>query len=162
MRYWLMKSEPNTYSIDQFAKDGTTLWDGIRNYQARNFMIRDMEVEDLLLFYHSNTNPPGVAGLGKVVRKASADPSALNAKSPYYDPKATKEKPIWECVKVGFLAKAATFCPLHTLREDKSLDGMLLFQKGQRLSIQPVEAKHFKKICKLGGLPLANSGQKPR
>ena len=101
-RYWLMKTEPGTYSIEDLKKDKKTIWDGVRNYQARNIMMNDMQVGDEVLFYHSNAKPPGVAGLAKITKSAAPDPTAQEKKSKYYDPKATPEKPIWFCVEVGY------------------------------------------------------------
>ena len=102
MQYWLMKSEPDVFSIDDLKKQKQTTWDGVRNYQARNFMMNDMQVGDLVLFYHSNAKPPGIAGLATVSKKAEPDPTQFDKKSEYFDPKATKEKPRWFCVKVKF------------------------------------------------------------
>jgi predicted RNA-binding protein with PUA-like domain len=143
MRYWLMKSEPEVFSIDTLAKAKTSLWDGVRNYQARNYMMNDMKVGDSVLFYHSSTEPPGVAGLARVAAPAEPDPSQFDKKSEYYDPKATKEKPIWYCVKVEFVEKFPSLVPLEKLRAAKPLKDMLLLKRGQRLSIQPVTDKEF-------------------
>src|ERR1700722_14262238 len=98
MKYWLMKTEPSVFSIDDLKAKGESAWDGVRNYQARNFMMNDMKVGDHVLFYHSSCEPPGVAGLAVVATAAAPDVTALNGKSPYYDAKATREKPIWYCV----------------------------------------------------------------
>ncbi|MCB0319268.1 MAG: EVE domain-containing protein, partial [Bdellovibrionales bacterium] len=95
MKYWLFKSEPETYSIDKLKKEKSTLWDGVRNYQARNFMINDMQLGDLVLFYHSNANPPGIIGLAEISELAQPDPSQFNKSSPYYDPKSSIDKPRW-------------------------------------------------------------------
>lgn len=149
MRYWLMKSEPDVFSIDDLKEKKATLWDGVRNYQARNFMVRDMEPGDTVLFYHSNAAPPGIAGLGKILKSAMPDPSALNKKSEYYDKTATPENPRWFCVEVGFVKKFKNLIPLDTLRETKGLEEMLVIRKGQRLSIQPVTAKEYAIIDQL-------------
>ena len=151
MKYWLMKSEPDVFSIDQFKKDKTTSWTGVRNYQARNFMMKDMAVGDLVLFYHSKATPPGVAGLGKIVKAAEPDKEQFDKKSEYFDPKATKEKPIWFCVDVGYDSHFKSFVSLQELRDNPKLADMLVLQKGSRLSIQPVEEKHFKEVVKMGG-----------
>lgn len=143
-----MKSEPDAYSIDQFKKDKVTLWEGVRNYQARNFMIKDMEVGDEVLFYHSNAKPPSVVGLAKVSKPAAADPTVFDKKSDYYEPKATPERPIWECVEVKFVEKFKVPLSLAEVREDKQLQDMLLIRKGSRLSIQPVTKKEFDHIVK--------------
>lgn len=145
-QFWLMKSEPDAYSIDQLQKDKTTLWEGVRNYQARNFMTQQMQVGDSVLFYHSNTNPPGVVGLARVSKPAIADPSAFDPKSDYYEPKAIPERPIWECVEVEFVEKFETSYSLHEIKEDPKLKDMLLIRKGQRLSIQPVSKAEFDRI----------------
>lgn len=150
--YWLMKSEPDVYSIDDLERDGKTLWEGVRNYQARNFMAEGMKVGDLVLFYHSNAEPPGVAGIGKIVAEAVADPTQFNKKSEYYDAKSKPEKPRWSCVTVGFKARLSRFVPLDELRTVKELKNMKLLMRGQRLSVQPVTSAEFSKICSLGGL----------
>lgn len=149
MQYWLMKSEPDVFSIDDLKKQKTTTWDGVRNYQARNFMMNDMQVGDLVLFYHSNAKPPGIAGLATVSKKAEPDPTQFDKKSEYYDPKATKEKPRWFCVKVKFKEKFKDLIPLEDIKSEKALKDMLVVQKGQRLSIQPVKEKDYKHILKM-------------
>jgi predicted RNA-binding protein with PUA-like domain len=150
LRYWLMKSEPEVYSIDDLKRDGKTLWEGVRNYQARNFMMKEMQVGDVVLFYHSNAEPSGIAGLGRIASQAKPDPTQFQRKSEYFDPKATEEAPRWFCVEVAFESKFKNFLELGTLREKKEIQDMLLFQKGQRLSIQPVDPKHFEMIKKWG------------
>jgi predicted RNA-binding protein with PUA-like domain len=149
-KYWLMKSEPDVYSLDHLKKDGTTWWSGVRNYQARNFMMKDMQVGDVVLFYHSNAEPPGIAGIAQVSKAAEADPTQFDKKSEYFDPKATKEKPNWFCVQVKFSSKFKNFISLDDLRATKALSEMLVLKKGQRLSIQPVTAKEFETVKKLG------------
>ncbi len=146
-----MKSEPDAYSIDDLERDGVEPWDGIRNYQARNFMRDDMSPGDLVLFYHSNADPPGVAGLCKVVETGLVDSLAFDPSSKYHDPKSDPDDPRWIMVSVGFVEKLPRFIPLSTLREDPDLEGMLVIQRGQRLSIQPVEPAHFRRVMKLGG-----------
>ncbi|WP_413288237.1 EVE domain-containing protein [Bdellovibrio sp. HCB337] len=152
MKYWLMKSEPDVYSMDHLAKDKTTWWEGVRNYQARNFMMKDMTEGDLVLFYHSNAEPPGVAGIAKVSAAAQPDKSQFDKKSEYFDEKATKEKPQWFCVQVEYVQKFKNLVSLDNLRDEKSLAEMLVLKRGQRLSVQPVDKKHFEIIKKLGGL----------
>jgi predicted RNA-binding protein with PUA-like domain len=152
MKYWLMKSEPDVYSIDTLAKDKTTWWEGVRNYQARNFMTNEMAEGDLVLFYHSNAEPPGVAGIARVSAAAQPDKAQFDKKSEYFDAKATKEKPQWFCVQVEFVGKFKHLVSLNQLREEKSLEEMLVLKKGQRLSVQPVDKKHFEILKKLGGL----------
>lgn len=138
-----MKSEPEVFSIDDLAAKKAALWDGVRNYQARNFMTQDMKVGDQVLFYHSNAEPPGVAGIAEVVGPAVPDPAQFDKKSEYFDPKASKENPRWFCVKVGFKEKFSGIVALEKLRTEKALADMLVIKKGQRLSIQPVQAKEF-------------------
>ncbi|HAG90744.1 MAG TPA: EVE domain-containing protein, partial [Bdellovibrionales bacterium] len=120
------------------------------NYQARNFMMNDMKVGDLVLFYHSNAKPPGVAGVAVISKEAVPDVTAQDEKSKYYDPKAAPEKPIWFCVEVKFKSKFKNFVSLDELRDQKALKEMLVLKRGQRLSIQPVTAKEFDTVVKLG------------
>ncbi len=148
-KYWLLKSEPSAYSIDDFKRDGTTIWEGVRNYQARNFMRDDMRTGDLFLFYHSNTDPTGVAGIGKIVEVGVPDPSALDAKSDYFDPKATSEKNSWITVRVQFMKKLPALVSLETIKEHTTLKKMLVAQKGIRLSVQPVTSEAFETILAL-------------
>lgn len=147
-----MKSEPDVFSIDQLQKDKVTWWTGVRNYQARNFMMNDMQVGDEVLFYHSSADPSGVAGVAKISKKAEPDSLQFDKKSEYYEAKATVEKPIWYCVQVSFQKKMKSFVPLENLKNESSLKDMLVLKKGQRLSIQPVTAKEFEKVLKMGGL----------
>jgi predicted RNA-binding protein with PUA-like domain len=151
-KYWLMKSEPDVFSIDQLKKDKKSLWDGVRNYQARNFMMKEMSPGDQVLFYHSNAKPPGVAGLAKISQSAVPDPTQFDPQSEYFDPKASQDKPRWYCVTVAFQKKFKNFVSLDELREKKGLEKLLVIQRGQRLSIQPVSKKEFDIICKMGGL----------
>lgn len=152
MKYWLMKSEPDVYSIDQLKKDKTTWWEGVRNYQARNFMMKDMQVGDEVLFYHSNAEPPGVAGIARISKVAAPDKLQFDKKSEYFDPKASVEKPIWYCVEVQFEEKFKHLVSLNDLRGQEKLQDMLVLQKGSRLSVQPVDKKHFDLVKKMGGL----------
>ena len=151
MRYWLMKSEPSVYGIDDLERDGSTGWEGVRNYQARNFMRDDMQVGDLALFYHSNANPPGVAGTMRVIRAAYPDETALNPESPYFDPRhAQKGHTDWVRVDLVFEQRFAHLIPLECLRADKHLQDLMVIRKGCRLSVQPVSGEHFARICALG------------
>ena len=150
-RCWLVKSEPSTYAIDDLAREGKTAWEGIRNYQARNFMRDNMRVGDAVLFYHSNADPPAVVGVAKVASTAYTDPSAFDRKSPYFDAKSKPEAPRWLLVDLAFIEKLATPIPLAQLREDPKLDGMLVTLPGQRLSVQPVTRAHFDHIIALAG-----------
>ena len=150
MKSWLMKSEPSVYSIDDLRRDTTTGWDSIRNYKARNYLRDEIQVGDRVLFYHSNAEPPGVAGVAEVVQNGHPDPVQFDAKSDYYDPKATREKPIWFQVRVKFVEKFSTFVPLQALREHAALSDMMVIKRGARLSVQPVTAREFNTIVRLG------------
>lgn len=150
MNYWLMKSEPDVFSIEDLKKDKTTLWDGVRNYQARNFMRDKMKKGDLVLFYHSNTKPPGVAGLASVSKTGIADPTAFDKKSKYFDEKSDPGNPRWICVEVKYKKKFKNYISLEEIKTTKALKDMLVIKKGQRLSIQPVEEKDFKKLVEMG------------
>ena len=136
--YWLMKSEPDAYSIDTLKKDGVTIWDGIRNYQARNFM-RKMAIGDKIFFYHSNCKPPGIVGFMEVIDLNIIDPTQFEKESKYFDPKSSHEKPRWDCVKVKYLFKAAKILSLPELKIMFNEEELLLVKKGNRLSIIPVE-----------------------
>ena len=149
-RYWLMKSEPNVYSIDDLKKEKRACWDGVRNYQARNFMRDEMKIGDLVLYYHSNAKPPGVVGIAEVCREGYPDHTALDPKDPHYDPKSSKDNPTWMMVDLKFVEKFAEMVTLDKLKATASLEGMLVTRRGQRLSVQPVESKHFKVVRKLG------------
>lgn len=148
-QFWLMKSEPGAYSIDDLERDGRTHWDGVRNYQARNFMRDRMKVGDGVLFYHSSAKPPGVAGLARVVKTAYPDDSAQDPKSRYFDPKASPEDPRWFMVDIGFVEKFAQLVPLDTLKETQGLEEMLVTRRS-RLSVQPVAPREFEIVSRLG------------
>ncbi len=152
--YWLFKSEPDVYSIDDLARDGSTYWEGVRNYQARNFMRDACKVGDLILYYHSNAKPPGVAGLARISGEAYPDPHQFEEDSKYYDPKSSPENPRWLVVDVAFEAKFERLVPLAELKAEEALDGMLVVRRGQRLSIQPVEEHHFAHVCGMAGYRL--------
>ncbi len=145
MHYWLIKTEPAAYSIDDLKRDKRVAWEGVRNYQARNFM-QQMAVGDLALFYHSSTEPIGVVGVAKVVTAAHPDLSQFNKKDSHFDPKATREKPIWSCVDVAFVKKFKTPLLLGAIKADPALRGIMVAAPGSRLSVQPVSEKHFKHI----------------
>jgi len=149
-KHWLMKSEPDVYSIDNLERDGRESWEGVRNYQARNFM-REMVEGDLVIFYHSNAKPPGAAGVGRICRKAYPDDTQFNKKSKYYDAKSKKEDPRWSLVDVEFVEKFGEPISLQALKDDPALDGMRVTQKGSRLSVQPVEKGHFKRVLRMAG-----------
>ena len=148
--YWLLKTEPESYSIDDLQRDRRTSWDGVRNYQARNFMRDDMRIGDEVLFYHSNADPPGVAGLARVCSPAYADITALDPADHHFDPKATKAEPIWMMVDIEFVEKFRDFVPLEKLKCTPGLEGLEVLRRGSRLSVQPVSKEHFDIIRKLG------------
>jgi predicted RNA-binding protein with PUA-like domain len=151
MSYWLAKSEPEVFSIQDLekAKKKTTRWDGVRNYQARN-SLRAMKKGDHVLFYHSSADPPGVAGIARVVKEAYGDPTALDEKSEYHDPKATKDDPIWSVVDVKHDETFAHFVSLDELRATKELSGLGVLKRGNRLSVMPVTEREFERIRDLG------------
>lgn len=153
MRYWLFKSEPNAFSIDDLAASPrkTTCWDGVRNYQARNFMRDDMRKGDQVLFYHSSADPTGVAGTAEVVREAYVDSTAFDVRDKHYDPKSKPESPRWFMVDVRLKRKLGRIITLSELRayEDKQLQDFALLRKGNRLSILPLTAKEWRFILSL-------------
>ncbi|KAG8343881.1 hypothetical protein TRVL_05291 [Trypanosoma vivax] len=148
VQYWLMKSEPKKFSIDDLEKCKRSPWDGVRNYAARNNM-KAMNIGDRVLFYHSNANPPGVAGLATVVKTAYPDHTALDPSSDYYDARASKERNPWEMVDVEFEEKFPTLVALDKMKKEKKLQAMQLFSHG-RLSVQRVEKTEFEHIVELG------------
>lgn len=148
-----MKSEPEVFSIDDLARDGSTSWEGVRNYTARNFMRDGMQLGDLVLYYHSNAEPSGVAGLAKVSRLAYPDPTQFDPKSEYHDPGATKDDPRWLMVDVAFVERFPTLVTLEAIKAEPALAKMLVVQKGQRLSVQPVDEAHFARIVAMGHAP---------
>lgn len=150
--FWLMKSEPDVYGIDDLARDKREPWNGVRNYQARNFLRDGMSVGDLALFYHSNASPPGVAGVMRVGSPAEADELAFHPGSKYFDPKSDPEAPTWFQRQMDYVATFPRFVPLDDLKADPELEDLLVIRRGQRLSIQPVTREHFRHICRLGGL----------
>lgn len=149
MKYWLMKSEPSVYSISRLKREKKSLWEGVRNYQARNFMTQSMQVGDTVLFYHSSEEPIGISGLARVSRAAVPDPTQFDRRSEYFEPRATLEKPVWYCVEVEFVRQLPQVITLSQIRAEQGLQDMALLQKGQRLSIQPVSEKHFEIISRL-------------
>lgn len=149
-QYWLMKSEPDVYSIDTLKIDREGQWDGVRNYQVRNMMRDVMQPGDLALFYHSNTKEIGCAGLMEIVGEAYPDPLQFDQTSEYFDPKAKPENPPWLCVPVRFMEKFARVVTLAEIKANPKLAGMAIVAKGNRLSVTPVTKAHFIHICKLG------------
>ena len=150
MNYWLMKSEPTSFSIDTLQKKKKTPWDGVRNYQARNMMRDDMKIGDLAFFYHSNCPIPGIVGIMEVVSNAYPDPTQFDPESQYFDPKATKAKPIWFLVDLQFKEKFSEINSLERLRAAPYLSDLWILRKGSRLSITPVTAMQWKDILKMG------------
>ena len=148
MQYWLMKSEPSCYSIDDLKRDRVGMWDDVRNYQARNFM-RSMEKGDMVLFYHSSSKPMGVVGLASVHKEAYPDPTQFDEQSYKYDAKSSKESPRWSAVDLKFVEKFAEPMTLAELKIDPFFCTMLVVKQGMRLSVQPVEKKHFMRMCKM-------------
>ncbi len=148
MNYWLMKSEPETFGIDDLKKMKVDHWDGVRNYQARNFM-KDMKKNDLIFFYHSNCKPPGIVGIMEVKKEAYPDFTSYDKKSSYYDPKSSPENPRWFMVDVKFKEKFSEMISLDTLKTIPALKDLALVRRGNRLSIMPVSAKDWQTILKL-------------
>ncbi|GAB1597082.1 EVE domain-containing protein [Lysobacter claricitrinus] len=150
-RYWLMKSEPDAFSIDDLARVGTEPWTGVRNYQARNFMRNGMHVDDGVLFYHSNCTPPGIVGTATVATNAYPDPTQFERKSHYFDPKATREEPRWFNVDVSFERKFSRIIPLDEIRShaDELGEEFELIRRGSRLSVLPVSAAQWKLLLSL-------------
>ncbi|NJL01157.1 MAG: EVE domain-containing protein [Spirulinaceae cyanobacterium SM2_1_0] len=137
MTYWLIKSEPDVYSIQDLQAEQRAIWDGVRNYQARNF-LRRMQPGDLAFFYHSNTKPPGIVGLARVVQTNVVDPTQFDRDNKYYDPKSTPESPRWQTVEVEFVEAFPRLIAIAELREKFSPEEFLLVRRGNRLSVMPV------------------------
>ncbi|WP_460046122.1 EVE domain-containing protein [Pseudomonas sp. S2_H01] len=148
MAYWLMKSEPDELSITDLQKLGQARWDGVRNYQARNF-VRAMAVGDEFFFYHSSCPEPGIAGIGKIIQAAYPDPTALDNKSHYFDAKATQEKNPWSAIDVAFVETFPKVLNLGYLKQQTALEQMPLVQKGSRLSVMPVTAEQWAAVLAL-------------
>jgi predicted RNA-binding protein with PUA-like domain len=147
-QFWLVKSEPEVFSIDDLKKRKVASWEGVRNYQARN-NLKLMKLGELVLFYHSSTEPPGIAGLARVGKEASPDHFAFDRKSALYDPKSDPEKPRWFMVELEFVERFPAILSLERLKSDAKLAGMVVTQPGSRLSVQPVEKAHFERACRL-------------
>lgn len=152
-RYWLMKSEPDDFSIDDLERVGTEPWTGVRNYQARNFMRDSMQVGDQVFFYHSNTKVPGIYGIAEVASTAYPDPTQFEKKSKYFDPKATQQEPRWFLVDVGFVRRLRAPVSLATIRtrSEQLGEDFALIRKGARLSVLPVSASQWKTLLALEG-----------
>jgi predicted RNA-binding protein with PUA-like domain len=146
MQYWLLKTEPEVFGYQHLEQQGSSPWDGVRNYQARNH-LREMQLGDLALIYHSSTKIPGVAGIAKVVQTAHPDPSQFDPSSPYHDPKSQPDNPRWVQVRLEPVREIG-FIALSALRANDKLAGLLILRTGNRLSVTPVEAAHFLEITK--------------
>jgi predicted RNA-binding protein with PUA-like domain len=144
-----MKSEPEDYSIDDLKRDGREPWDGIRNYQARNMMRDDMRIGDSVFFYHSNCKEPGIVGIAKVASEPYPDPTQFDPKAKYFDPKSDKDSPRWMLVDVEFVRKLKKSITLAEIKAQPELEDMILTRKGNRLSIMPVDKKHWDLILSL-------------
>jgi len=154
MNHWLFKSEPDVFSFDDLRDrpQRREPWSGVRNFQARNYMRDAMKLGDLALFYHSSCPQPGVAGIIRIASEPYPDPTQFNPADEYFDPKASPEKPVWQLVDVAWAADLVQPVPLETIRSTPELADMLILRKGNRLSITPVTAAEFRRICQLGGL----------
>ncbi|RUL87615.1 EVE domain-containing protein [Tautonia sociabilis] len=164
MAYWLFKSEPDCFSFADLmaAPERSTGWDGVRNYQARNFLRDQVRRGDLVLFYHSNANPPGIAGIAEVVREAHPDPTAFDPQADHYDPKSDPDNPIWFQVSIRAVRPVEPPLTLPQLRAEPRLDGLELLRKGSRLSVMPVSADHWAVIEEMIGLTAPQPKSKTR
>ena len=149
-RYWLMKCEPEAYTIEDLERDGSTTWEGVRNFQARNSMRDDMKKGDGVLFYASNAEPSGVSGLAEISKPGYPDPYAFQEGHKYHDPKSDPDNPTWYMVDIRFVERFPEVIPLATLKETPGLENMVVNQKGSRLSVQPVTKEEFGIVRKLG------------
>jgi predicted RNA-binding protein with PUA-like domain len=150
LAYWLMKSEPDVYGIQHLQAEGTTLWDGIRNYQARNFM-RSMSIGDRAFFYHSNAKPPGIVGMMEVIETGITDPSQFDPENKYFDPKSKPEAPRWDCVRLKYVGTFGSLLSLDDLREQFSVEELPVVRQGNRLSILPVPEPSAERLLALLG-----------
>ncbi len=152
MNHWLVKSEPDVFSIDDLANSPgqTTYWDGVRNYQARNFLRDSMKLGDRVLFYHSNTDPMAVVGWCEVVKEGYPDSSAFDPDSKYFDAASTPENPVWIMIDIKLKEKFPRQVTLQEIKDNPALDGILLTKRGNRLSVFPVSEEHFNEIVKMG------------
>ncbi|UPM49852.1 EVE domain-containing protein [Synechococcus sp. A10-1-5-1] len=150
MAYWLMKSEPDVYGIQHLQAEVTTLWDGIRNYQARNFM-RSMSIGDRAFFYHSNAKPPGIVGMMEVIETGITDPSQFDPENKYFDPKSKPEAPRWDCVRLKYVGTFGSLLSLDDLREQFSVEELPVVRQGNRLSILPVPEPSAERLLALLG-----------
>jgi predicted RNA-binding protein with PUA-like domain len=150
MAYWLMKSEPDVFGIDDLKRNQVEPWDGVRNYQARNFMRDHMQVGDGVLFYHSNTKPPGIAGIAEVASKPYDDPTQFDPEAKYFDPKSSLDNPRWQLVDIKYIRHLQRYLSLDELKQHADvLTDFPLLRKGNRLSVMPVEAEHWQYLLNL-------------
>ena len=152
VQYWLMKSEPDAYSWDELVSDGSTHWDGVRNYQARNMMRDDMKIGDMVLFYHSNCKPPHVAGVARVCKEGYPDFTSWDTQSKYFDEKSNPDVPRWFMVDIESVVAMQEMVALPEMKARPELEGMPLLARGQRLSVQRVSPEHFEFVCQMGGI----------
>ncbi len=153
MNYWIFKSEGDCYSIDNLKRDKKVAWTGVRNFQARNFMMKDAKVGDTVFFYHSSgtkENPTGIYGLAKVASKSHVDETQFDKKDDHFEPKSKRENPTWACVDISYVAKFKEPIALSYIKIDPNLAGIMVAQTGSRLSIQPVSQKHGEYLLKIG------------
>ena len=144
-----MKTEPSVYSIHDLEKDGSTMWEGVRNYWARNIMRDEQAIGDLVLVYHSSAKPMGVAGVGRICSDIYPDPTQFDKRHKYHDKKASKEEPIWLLRDLEHVETFAAVVPLAEMKDEAALDGMMVTKRGMRLSVQPVDKKHFKRVLRM-------------
>ncbi len=149
-RYWLFKSEPDVYGIDALERAGSTLWDGVRNYQARNLIRDEMQPGDGVLYYHSSARPMGVVGIARITRGGYPDPTQFDPASKYFDAKASPDAPRWFVVDIAFVERFPRVVTLDELKADPALEDMMVTRRGARLSVQPVSAAHFARVSALG------------
>lgn len=150
LKHWLIKSEPNVFSIDDLAKSKITHWDGVRNYQARNFIRDEMKIGDKVIFYHSNAEPPAVVGICEIVKEAYPDSSAFDPEDSHYDPKSKKDSPTWFMFDVKFVKKFSKPVSIAEIKANKKLLKMSLVQRGNRLSVMPITKDEFEEIVRMG------------
>jgi len=151
-QYWLFKSEPDVYSIDDLAADKVTYWEGVRNYQARNLLRDTIKKGDLVFFYHSNSSPPGIAGIAEIDRNGYPDHTAFDPDAKYFDDKSKKKEPTWYMVDIRYVAKLPREVSLTELKETKGLEEMMVTRRGARLSIQPVTENEWEIVLSLAGV----------
>jgi len=149
-RFWLMKVEPSAYTIENLERDGRTGWEGVRNYKARNLLRDEIQVGDGVLFYASNADPSGVVGLAEVVRAGYPDPLQFVRGHDYFDPKSTAATPMWYSVDIRFVERFPAVVPLADLKANAALRGMMVVQRGARLSVQPVSPAEYAEVCRMG------------